>query len=184
MIAEALRESARAHLDLAERYEAPLKQVARELTDALTNGRRVYLCGNGGSAADAQHVAAELVGRFKRERKPYPALALTTDTSALTALVNDYPPEAVFARQVSAHARRGDVVVCISTSGRSQNILAALATAHVCEAVTIGFTGSDPGPMAGMCDVLFEAPSQDTARIQELHITAWHAVLAEVERHL
>lgn len=161
-----------------------LVTVADTLITALTSRRRVYLCGNGGSAADAQHVAAELQGRFRRERQPYPAVALTTDTSILTAIGNDYGYQHVFARQVAALARKGDVVVGISTSGNSENVLNALATARVCEAVTVGFTGEEPGHMRDLCDVLFCAPSRDTARIQEMHITAWHAVLDVVEERL
>ncbi len=182
----ALSNSARAHLILSDskEYSATLQQIAKAFVRCLKHGHRVYLCGNGGSAADAQHVAAEFTCRFKREREPWPVMALTTDTSAMTAIGNDYSFEDIFARQVAAFARRGDIVVGISTSGNSRNVLNALATARICEATTIGFTGAEPGHMAALCELLFKAPDVDTGRVQELHISAWHAVIERVEAEL
>lgn len=185
-IADRLAMSAKEHnaLRLDVSLITALSDIARAMHRCLTERGRVYLCGNGGSAADAQHVAAELQGRFMRERQPYPAIALTTDTSILTAIGNDYGYEHVFARQVAANARAGDIVVGISTSGNSRNVLNALATARVCEAITVGFTGAEPGHLRDLSDVLFCAPSRDTARIQELHMSAWHAVIDAVEAGL
>jgi D-sedoheptulose 7-phosphate isomerase len=141
-------------------------------------------CGNGGSAADAQHVAAELVGRFALEREPLPALALTTDTSILTAVANDWDFKEIFARQVRAHARHGDVVVGISTSGKSANVVRALEAARERGAVTIAFTGRNGGALAKVADVSFRAPDAGTARVQELHLLAWHGVCEVVEAAL
>jgi len=156
-------------------------EVAQTLLDCFQNGGKVLLFGNGGSAADAQHVAAEFVGRFARERRALPAIALTTDTSILTAVGNDYGFDCVFERQVEALARPGDVVVGISTSGNSPNVLRALEWARKAGVTTIGFTGKDGGNMTSLCDVCFIAPADVTARIQELHIVVWHAVCDLVE---
>lgn len=158
--------------------------MARELFRALASGRKILLFGNGGSAADAQHVAAELVGRFFRDREPWPAIALTTDTSVLTCVGNDWDFDQIFARQVRALARPGDVVVGISTSGRSTNVRLGLEAARTCAAVTIGFTGRDAGPLGAVCDLCFCAPAANTPRIQELHLLAWHAVCELVEAAL
>jgi D-sedoheptulose 7-phosphate isomerase len=159
-------------------------QIAEVIAAAIKRGNKILLMGNGGSAADAQHVAAELVGRFTRERAAWPAVALTTDSSILTAVGNDYGFEAIFARQVEALARPGDVVVGISTSGRSPNILAALQRANELKAVTVGFTGGTGGNLVKLCELCFVAPASKTARIQELHICAWHAICDLVEADL
>lgn len=141
---------------------------------ALRDGKKVLLCGNGGSAADAQHIAAEFVGRYEKERKGLPSIALTTDTSALTALGNDYGYERVFARQVEALANEGDVLIAISTSGNSPNVLAAIESAREIGCVVIGMTGRTGGKMKDMCDGIFAVPADRTARIQEAHITIAH----------
>ena len=159
-------------------------QIAEVIAAAIKRGNKILLMGNGGSAADAQHVAAELVGRFTRERAAWPAVALTTDSSILTAVGNDYGFEAIFARQVEALARPGDVVVGISTSGRSPNILAALQRANELRAVTVGFTGGTGGNLVKLCELCFVAPASKTALIQELHICAWHAICDLVEADL
>jgi D-sedoheptulose 7-phosphate isomerase len=142
--------------------------------EALAKGNKVLLCGNGGSAADAQHIAAEFVGRYENERRAYPSIALTTDTSALTAIGNDYGYERVFARQMEALAREGDVLIAISTSGNSPNVLAAIETARAAGCAVIGMAGRTGGMMREICDVLIAVPADRTARIQEAHITIGH----------
>lgn len=156
--------------------------ISQTLIASLREGGTIYLCGNGGSAADAQHVAAELVSRFLRERRALPAVALTTNTSILTAIGNDYDYEQVFARQVAAHATSRDVVVGISTSGRSKNVLAAMAAARRAGAKTVGFTGLPGEPLASQCDQCLRIPAEATPRIQEAQILVWHVICDLVER--
>jgi len=151
-----------------------IKRCAEEITEALRRGKKILICGNGGSAADAQHIAAEFVGRFERERRAWPAIALTTDTSALTALSNDYGYEGVFARQVEALAQEGDVVIGISTSGNSPNVIAAIMAARKIGCRTIGLTGAKGKRLSPLCDASVLAPSARTARIQEAHIAIGH----------
>jgi D-sedoheptulose 7-phosphate isomerase len=158
--------------------------IADRIAQALRAGGKLLLAGNGGSAADAQHIAAELVGRLVSDRAPLPAISLTTDTSALTAIGNDYGFEQVFARQVRALGRKGDVLVAISTSGRSPNILAGLQAAREMGLVTVGFVKAAQTPMHPLCDFVLAAPSQETALIQQLHITAAHAICQLIEREL
>jgi D-sedoheptulose 7-phosphate isomerase len=165
-------------------FLAALGRVADEMAKALRAGRKILLCGNGGSAADAQHIAGELLSRFETDRAPLPAVALTTDTSVLTAIGNDYGYEQVFERQVRGLGAKGDVLIAISTSGRSPNILRALDAARERGVVTIGFTGGKGGDMAERCDVLLRAPSDKTPVIQQIHITAAHIVCGIVERRL
>jgi D-sedoheptulose 7-phosphate isomerase len=175
------RESIAAIAALAEHYDT-LVAIAARLTTCLDAGGTIYLCGNGGSAADAQHVAAEFVGRFLRERRPLPAVALTCNTSLLTAVANDYDFSEVFARQVRAHVGPADCVVGISTSGRSPNVLKALSAARDRGACTIGFTGAQGHELAAVCDECLRAPSDQTPRIQEAHLVAWHLICDLVER--
>lgn len=158
--------------------------IARTLADALKAGNKLLLIGNGGSAADAQHIAAEIVGRYKQERPGWAAIALTTDTSALTAIANDYGFEQVFARQVQGLARRGDVLFALTTSGRSPNILAALRMARDLGVTTVGFTGAKGESLRASCDHLFVAPSDDTPVIQQVHMMAMHAICDEAEHAL
>jgi D-sedoheptulose 7-phosphate isomerase len=165
-------------------FMAAVVAAAAKIAASLKNGGKVLFAGNGGSAADAQHIAAEFVGRFINDRAPLAAIALTTDTSALTAIGNDYGFEQVFARQVSALARPGDVLIGISTSGKSPNILAALKAARENKLVTVGFTKSGQTPMSALCDVVVGAPSDETALIQQLHITVGHAICHLVEREM
>lgn len=160
---------------------ARLGQAARACVGALAAGGKIMFCGNGGSAADAQHLAAELVGRFRHDRPALAAIALTTDSSILTAIGNDYGFEQLFARQVQALGRAGDVLVAISTSGRSGNLLAALGAARAAGITTIGLTGGDGGAMAGLCDIELRVPAVDTALIQQAHITLGHALCGLVE---
>ena len=151
-----------------------LESIARAMAAALHSGNQILWCGNGGSAGDSQHLAAEIVGRFRRERRGLPSIALTTDTSILTAVANDYGYEAVFSRQVEALGREGDVLVGISTSGNSHNVICAIEKAKEYGVTTVAFTGAGGGRMAQIADHLFAVDSRDTARVQEAHILAGH----------
>ena len=168
--------------------DAGLLDVARKIADviasSLRGGNKLLLAGNGGSAADAQHIAAEIIGRYKKDRPAYAAIALTTDTSALTAIGNDYGFEQIFARQVEGLGRRGDVLLALTTSGRSPNILAALKTARQHGLITVGFTGAKGAGMAASCDHLLIAPSEDTAVIQQIHLTLAHGICDVIEQTL
>jgi len=157
--------------------------IADAVTRALRAGGKVLIAGNGGSAADAQHIAAELLSRFARERAPMPAIALT-DPAVLTAIGNDYAFERVFERQVRGLGRRGDVFVALSTSGTSPNVLAALAAARELNLVAVGFTGTRGRALRALCDLCVVAPSDETAVIQQIYMTAAHAVCDLVERDL
>ncbi|MBI4777798.1 D-sedoheptulose 7-phosphate isomerase [Candidatus Desantisbacteria bacterium] len=165
----------------------PLKDVASAveiIIDAYRQHKKVLICGNGGSAADAQHMAGELVGRFKMEREALGAIALTTDTSILTAIGNDYGFDDIFSRQIEALAEPGDVVIGISTSGNSPNVLKAIAMAKKKLAVTIGLTGGNGGKLKDQTDVCIVVPSSNTPRIQESHITIIHIICLLVEQAL
>jgi D-sedoheptulose 7-phosphate isomerase len=151
---------------------------------SLANRGQLLLCGNGGSAADAQHIAAELTGRFLRERQPLRALALHGNTSALTAIGNDYGYDRVFARELTAQARPGDVLLALSTSGNSPNILRAIEAARQCKVAIIGLTGETGGQMRTICDLCLCVPSKSTARIQEMHITIGHTICELLEERL
>jgi D-sedoheptulose 7-phosphate isomerase len=173
------------HIRLAAHCRDHLMPAIEKIADLLlrqfTAGGKVMLCGNGGSAADAQHLAAELVARFERERRALPALALTTDTSVLTAISNDSSFVDVFARQVEAFGRPGDVLIGISTSGNSKNVLAAVQRAKAIGCITIGFAGNDGGALARLSDQALIIPSQNTARIQEMHILVGHILCGLLE---
>ncbi len=158
--------------------------VAQRMVDSLRAGGRVYFCGNGGSAADAQHLAAELTGRYYRDRAPLPAEALHVNTSFLTAVANDYSYEETFARLLRGWGRPGDVLWAMSTSGNSPNILRTLDTAKELGMVTVGLTGASGGKMLGRCDYLFRVPSSDTPRIQEAHMLIGHTVCQLIEEAL
>lgn len=170
--------SLREHVEVIERLARDclpsMQEGAGLIIAALTSGRKLLLCGNGGSAADAQHIAAEFVGRFDRDRQSYPAIALTTDTSILTSIGNDFGFEQLFARQMEGLASQGDVLVAISTSGNSPNVLAAVVSARRLGCRTIGLTGSNGKRLASLCDVAVMVPSARTSRIQEAHITIGH----------
>jgi D-sedoheptulose 7-phosphate isomerase len=161
--------------------EAPLEEASKLMVSTLKNGNKILLCGNGGSAADAQHIAAELTGRYKTERRGLPGIALTTDTSALTAISNDYGYAKVFDRQVEALANKGDLLIGISTSGNSANIISALNTAKELGCTSIGFSGRDGGQMNEVCDINLVVPSNDTPRIQEMHILFGHTLCQIVD---
>ena len=156
--------------------------IAAAMIGALRSGNKILLIGNGGSAADAQHIAAEIVGRYKQERASYAAIALTTDTSALTAIGNDYGFEQVFARQIEGLGQRGDVLLAFTTSGRSANITAALRLARARGIVTVGFTGTKGEAMGALCDHLFVSPTDDTPVVQQIHLTAAHGICDQIER--
>jgi D-sedoheptulose 7-phosphate isomerase len=158
-----------------------LENIALTMAAALHRGNQILWCGNGGSAGDSQHLAAEIVGRFRRERRGLPSIALTTDTSILTAVANDYGYEAVFARQVEAVGQSGDVLVGISTSGNSRNVVCAFEAAKARGITTVAFTGEGGGRMAALADHLFAVTSRDTARIQEAHILAGHMLCDWIE---
>jgi D-sedoheptulose 7-phosphate isomerase len=161
---------------------ATARTIAAVVITALRAGNKLLIVGNGGSAADAQHIAAEIIGRYKQDRPGYAAIALTTDTSALTAIANDYGFEQVFARQVAGLGQRGDVLLALTTSGRSPNILAALRAARQQGLVTIGFTSTKGKTLGELCDHLLVSPSDDTPVVQQIHLTAAHGICDEIEQ--
>ena len=177
-----IEESIRLNKYLATEVEI-LMSIADKLVRGFRRGNKVLLFGNGGSAADAQHIASELAGRFYRNREPLPAIALTTNTSSLTAIANDYGYETVFVRQLQGLVKKGDVVIGISTSGNSSNVLLAIEEAKRCSAITIAFTGKG-GKLRELADYTLSIPSEDTPRIQEAHITAGHIICYLVEEEL
>ena len=183
VVARTLAEAARLHAD-ARSAVAPTAAAAESMVAALRGGGKILVCGNGGSAADAQHFAAELVGRFERERRAIASVALTTDTSILTAIANDYAYPRVFARQIEAIGRAGDLLLAISTSGESESVLEALATAKAGGITTVALTGRDGGPAGASADIHINVPSPSTARVQEVHRTLLHAMCELVEREL
>jgi D-sedoheptulose 7-phosphate isomerase len=167
-------------------FGAAVLAIAQAVEQSLRGGGKVMLAGNGGSAADAQHIAGEFLSRLRFDRHPLPALALTTDSSVLTAVGNDYGYEQVFERQLRGLGRTGDVFIAISTSGRSPNVLAALRAARELGVTTVGFTGTAPGAavMLPLCQLALVAPSDDTPLMQQVHITAAHAICEIVERRM
>jgi len=178
---EALLLSAEVKGCFAERAAADVARAAEIVAAALSQGKKVLLCGNGGSAADAQHIAGELVGRFKRERRGFAAIALTTDTSVLTCVANDYSFEDVFARQVEALGAEGDVLIAYSTSGNSRNVLRAIEKGTSLGMKVVGLTGQSGGAMLERCEVCIRAPSDETPLAQECHAAAGHVICALVE---
>lgn len=161
-----------------------IEEVADIIARAFENGHRLYLCGNGGSAADAQHLAAEFTGRFYTDREPLPAEALHVNTSFITAVANDYSYDEIYLRAVKAHGRKGDVLIGLSTSGNSKNVLLAQKEAKERGMLVISFTGETGGKMKDYCDYLFNVPSTDTPRIQESHILIGHIICQLVEEKL
>lgn len=160
------------------------EKIIEEITAVLRNGKKVLFCGNGGSAADAQHLAAELSGKFYLDREPLFAEALHVNSSYLTAVANDYSYDEVFARLVKAKGREGDVLIGISTSGNSLNVIKAIETANNLKMITIGLTGENGGKMKGLCQYLIKVPSNDTPRIQESHILIGHIICEIVEKNI
>ena len=161
-----------------------IREIADVIIKAYKDKRCVYLICNGGSAADAQHIAGELIGRFKINRRPLPAIALTTDTSVITAIANDFGYETCFARQIEALAKPGDILLAFSTSGNSKGILNAVQVAKSLRAITIGFTGKDGGLLKSVVDICLKIPSDNTPRIQECHITVGHIICSIVEKEI
>jgi D-sedoheptulose 7-phosphate isomerase len=173
------QESAELKMKSATLLAQPISQAIELMFNALSNGNKILACGNGGSAGDAQHFAAELVGRFERERFPLPAIALTTDTSIITAIGNDYSFNEIFSKQVQAFGQAGDILLAISTSGNSGNVLAAVEAALEREMRVVALTGKDGGKIAQMltdADVHINVPHSRTARIQEVHLVAIHSI--------
>lgn len=181
---EMIGESIQVKKRVLEEQIATLNEIVGVLLRSLRSGHKVLLFGNGGSAADSQHIAAELVSKFRRERQALPAIALTTDTSILTSIGNDYSFDDIFARQVEAWGQEGDVAIGISTSGNSANVLKAFRMARDKGLTTVGLTGLDGGKLKDAVDVCFRAPSQSTPRIQEVHITVAHAICELLEQEL
>jgi D-sedoheptulose 7-phosphate isomerase len=177
-------ESLRVKSVFFEENKESIGRTAETIAHALKNGKKMLFFGNGGSAADSQHLAAEMVGRFGPDRAPIPAIALTTDTSILTAVGNDYGYEKVFSRQIDALGQPGDAAIGISTSGNSRSVLEALDAARAKGLFTVGFTGETGGKMLGRAEVLFRVPSRVTARIQETHLLLGHIICELIDREL
>jgi D-sedoheptulose 7-phosphate isomerase len=183
-IREIFAEASAVHLAAAERSARTILAAAEAMRDALARGGKIVVFGNGGSAADSQHFAAELVGRFRVVRRALSAIALTTDTSIITSIANDFAYEHVFVRQIQALGRAGDVAFAITTSGRSRNVLDALAEARRQQLVTIAMVGSQTDDVAAVADIVISVSAESTARIQEVHRTALHAICELIEDHL
>jgi D-sedoheptulose 7-phosphate isomerase len=184
IIIQSLEESAKVKREIAQNSSDLIEAIAKKIIESYRSGGKVLLIGNGGSAADAQHIAAEFVGRFKMERPSLAAIALTTDTSILTAIGNDYGYDTVFSRQIESLANEKDVLIAISTSGNSPNILKAADAAHAKGVSVIGFTGEDGGKLKKTADICITVPSGNTPRIQEAHITIGHIICHIVEQEL
>ncbi len=184
VVLAAFADSAQVKQQFAREHADRIVQVATLIVSAFRHGNKVLLFGNGGSSTDAAHIAAEFVGRYKRERAPLPAIALATDIAAITCIANDYGYEELFARQLRAHGRKGDIAIGISTSGNSPNVLKGIAAARDCGLTTVAWTGATGGQLAGLVDYAFVVPSAVTSRIQESHITLGHVLCELVEDHL
>jgi D-sedoheptulose 7-phosphate isomerase len=184
LVLKAFEESAEVKRKFVQEHAERIAQVAQLMGRAFQSGRKVLLFGNGGSATDAAHIAAEFVGRYKRERAPLPAIALATDIAAITCIANDYGYEELFARQLRAHGQKGDIAVAISTSGNSPNVLRAAEAAKEMGLITMAWTGGTGGRLAALVDYPFVVPSTVTARIQESHITLGHVLCELIEDHV
>ncbi|MDL2316119.1 D-sedoheptulose 7-phosphate isomerase [Desulfovibrio sp. OttesenSCG-928-A18] len=167
-----------------EKEAAAIALLGKRMAVTIARGNKILLCGNGGSAADAQHLAAEFVNRFVMDRPPLPAIALTTDTSALTAIGNDFGFSLVFAKQVQALGKAGDMLIALSTSGNSENILLALEAARERSVTTLGLTGKGGGKMAALCDIVLAVEGESTALVQEVHITVGHVLCGLTDYYL
>ena len=181
---KAFEESADVKRRFVKKYADEIARTAQLIARALRDGRKILLFGNGGSATDASHLAAEFVGRYHKDRAPLPAIALGSDPAAVTCIANDYGYDELFARQVRAHGQKGDIAIAISTSGNSPNVLKAVEAAKACGLTTIGWTGGTGGKLAGLVDHVFIVPSAVTARIQESHITLGHVLCELIEGEL
>lgn len=183
-VKEALLESSEVTINIADNLCSKIEKIIELIVDAIRKKKKILIMGNGGSAADAQHLVAELIGRFKLERKAIPAIALTTNTSTLTAIGNDYSFDKIFGRQIEALAEQGDIVLGLSTSGLSENLIYAFKIAKELGADTIGFLGKDGGKVKDIVDISILIPSDNTPRIQEAHITIGHIICEEIEKIL
>ena len=183
-IQQRFQESAEVKNQFVQEYVQLIETVGEILVKAFQSGKKVILFGNGGSATDASHIAAEFVGRYDRDRAPLAAMALGTDIAALTCIANDYEYADIFARQILAHGQPGDVAIAISTSGNSPNVLKAVEAAGMCEIITVAWTGKNGGKLTPLVDHAFVVPSNVTARIQECHITLGHVLCELVEEKL
>ena len=183
-VIEAFETSADVKNEFIRTHAERVVEVGQLLIRTFREGKKVMLFGNGGSATDASHIAAEFVGRYRRDRDPLPALALGTDMAALTSIANDYDFTDIFSRQVLAHGRKGDVAIAISTSGNSLNVIRGVEAAHDRGLVTVGWTGATGGKLTDLVDYCFRVPSSVTARIQECHITLGHVLCELIEERL
>ena len=183
-VIEAFATSADVKQQFVQTYAQKILDIAQLLIRAFHEGRKVLLFGNGGSATDASHLAAEFVGRYRRDRTPLPAMALATDMASITCIANDYDYHEIFARQIEAHGRNGDVAIALSTSGNSLNVLQGVEVAQARGLITIGWTGMTGGKLIDLVDHCFCVPSTDTARIQECHITMGHVLCELIEEQL
>jgi D-sedoheptulose 7-phosphate isomerase len=183
-VLQAFAESTAVKQQFAREQAERIVEAAALIAAAFRDGNKVLLFGNGGSATDAAHLAAEFVGRYKRERHPLPAIALATDIAAITCIANDYGYDELFARQIRAHGHKGDIAIAISTSGNSPNVLKGAAAAKECGLRTIGWTGGSGGTLAALVEFPFIVPSTVTARIQECHITMGHVLCELIEDRL
>ncbi len=181
LIAEIAADGYRAKNEFIKQNTKSLIFFARHISNAFKNNKKLMLCGNGGSAADAQHIAAEFVNRFQLERKPLPALALTTDTSIITSIANDYGYEKIYSKQITALGAEGDILLSISTSGNSPNIISAIITAKKMGIYTVGLSGRDGGEMNKLVDLSMVVESNSTPRIQEVHILTGHLICELVD---
>lgn len=181
IIAKVVKESLKVKEDFIQKNTSKLIHLAEYISKTFKNDRKIMLCGNGGSAADAQHIAAEFVNRFQLERQPLPALALTTDTSIITSVANDYRYEEIFSKQIAALGVKGDTLLAFSTSGKSANILSAIRTARKKGLYTVGFTGGDAGEMLTLVDLALVVESNQTPRVQEAHILGGHIICELVD---
>lgn len=184
VITSTFDEHARVMAAAAQALPPLLERVAVQLRDCFARGNKLLACGNGGSAADAEHLVAELVGRYRDERRGLPAIALVAGSATVTALANDYGYERVFDRQVEALARPGDLLIAISTSGRSPNVVAAAETARRLGLTVVAFTGEAVGPLTSLADIVIAAPSTVTARVQEVHAISIHILCELIDEHL
>jgi D-sedoheptulose 7-phosphate isomerase len=183
-VIKAFEESIDVKRRFVQEHADRIVQVASVIATAFREGHKLLLFGNGGSSTDASHIAAEFVGRYHRDRRPLPAMALATDMAAITCIANDYDYAEIFARQVNAHGQKGDIVIAISTSGNSPNVIKGLDAARDLGLTTIGWTGGKGGKLAGLVDYPFVVPSTMTARIQETHITLGHILCELIEERL
>ena len=183
-IKETINEISKNFIDLAEMSSQQINNASNLISGSILNGGKIMFCGNGGSAADAQHLSAELVGRYMKNREPIASIALSTDTSVITAISNDFSFDDIFSRQVEAIGNEGDILYAISTSSKSKNVIAALNTARNMNIKTIGVTGNDDSGFKDSCDIIINAPASRTDRIQEMHIAIGHVICEILESKL